>query len=213
MPSEITPLASQLSKSLSANSGPTPWLFAPLLKLLAHGHPVTMEQLATAVGRSTEEVRDALTTMSDTEYDEQGRILGSGLTLRPTPHQFEVDGISLYTWCALDTLIFPAILGQTAHVTSPCHNTRQLVHLTVGSDGVTNVEPETAVVSLVTPDAPASVRAAFCNQVHFFVDREAARPWLSEHPSGSILPVAEAYQLSRPLTQTLIDGDTPPDCC
>jgi alkylmercury lyase len=62
-----------------------------------------------------------LADLPDLETDEQGRIVGSGLTLRPTPHRFALDGRQLYTWCALDTLIFPVVLGQGATVESPCH--------------------------------------------------------------------------------------------
>lgn len=215
MTPDIAQLASRLSDSLGNTNNPSskPWLFGPLLELLAQGRPVTADQLARATGRTTEEVRDALVAMPDTEYDEQGRILGSGLTLRPTPHHFEIDERLLYTWCALDTLIFPAILGRTAHVTSPCHGTGRPVHLTIGTDGITRVEPATAVVSIVTPDAPASIRAAFCNHVHFFATRAAAEPWLAENPSATIVPVADAYQLGRPLTGTLLGSDTPPGCC
>lgn len=215
MASDIAQLANQLNDSLGNTNNPSlkSWLFGPLLKLLAQGQPVTADQLARATGRTTEEVRGALATMSDTEYDDQGRILGSGLTLRPTPHQFEINGVALYTWCALDTLIFPAILGRTAHVTSPCHSTGQPVHLTIGTHGITSVEPATAVVSIVTPNAPTSIRAAFCNHVHFFASPEAAQQWVSEHPGGSTLPVAEAYQLGLPLTQTLLESGTPPGCC
>ena len=47
-------------------------------------------------------------------------FLGWELTLRPTPHGFNVDGKQLYTWCALDTLFFPAVIGRPARVESPC---------------------------------------------------------------------------------------------
>ncbi|MEG7364373.1 organomercurial lyase, partial [Pseudomonas citronellolis] len=77
----------------------------------------------------------------------------------------------------------------------------------------TSVKPATAVVSIVTPDAPASIRAAFCNHVHFFATRSVAEPWLAENPSATIIPVADAYQLGRPLAQALLGSDTPPDCC
>ncbi|GLD45106.1 alkylmercury (organomercurial) lyase MerB [Mycobacterium kiyosense] len=215
MTPDIAQLAHRLNDSLgdTKNPGSKPWLFRPLLELLAQGQPVTIDQIADATASTVEQVRDALVAMPDTEYDERGRIVGSGLTLRPTPHHFEIDGRQLYTWCALDTLIFPAILDRTADVTSPCHSTGQPVHLTIGTDGITSVEPATAVVSIVTPDAPTSIRAAFCNHVHFFANPEAAQPWLGEHPSGSILPVADAYQLGRPLTQTLLESDAAPGCC
>ncbi|GGK28504.1 hypothetical protein GCM10011583_70590 [Streptomyces camponoticapitis] len=151
--------------------------------------------------------------MPDTEYDDAGRVIGSGLTQRPTPHHFTIDGVQLYTWCALDTLVFPAVLGRTAHVESPCHTTRTPVCLTVTPTGVTDLNPADAVVSIITPDDMTSVRSAFCNHVHFFAHPEAAQNWLTDHPGTSTLPVADAHQLGRPLTQTLIDAPTPRHCC
>lgn len=79
-------------------------------------------------------------------------------------------------------------------------------------DQVTSVEPATAVVSLVTPDDLASVRSAFCNQVHFFATPDAASNWLHQHPGATVLPVAEAFQLGRPLTEKLLAGDFPSAC-
>lgn len=185
----------------------------PLLRLLAQGEPVTIDQLAIATGRSTEQVRRALAAAPDTEYDNTGRIVGSGITLNPTPHRFEVDGKQLYTWCALDTLVFPAILGKPATVSSPCHATGELVWVQVAPDGVTGVDPATAVVSLVAPDDCCSVRASFCNQVHFFSSHEAALPWLAEHRGASVVPVAAAHRLGRPIIDTLLGTQDPADCC
>ncbi|UQA91153.1 organomercurial lyase MerB [Streptomyces halobius] len=215
MDSQNRQLATRLSAAFNGGGAASarPWLWRPLLQLIARGEPVTAQQLAQATGRTTDQVREALAANPDTEYDRHGRITGSGLTLNPTPHRFEVDGIQLYTWCALDTLVFPVVLGRIARVTSPCHATGRPVRLTVAPDRLTSVEPATAVVSLVTPDAPASIRTAFCNQVHFFATPDAASGWLEEHPGATVLPVADAYELGRPLTETLLTGNAPPDCC
>jgi alkylmercury lyase len=208
-------LATRLTAAFNGGGAASsrPWLWRPLLQLLAQGEPVTVEQLAQATGRTPDQVREALAANPDTEYDEMGRITGSGLTQNPTPHHFEVDGRQLYTWCALDTLVFPAVLGRPAQVTSPCHATGTPIRLTVEPDQVTSVEPTTAVVSIVTPDAPASIRTAFCNQVHFFATPDAAKDWLEGHPGATVLPVSDAYQLGQPLTEALLTGDTPPSCC
>ena len=94
---------SEVTDRLASNeTGMEPWLWMPLLKLLALGDPVDVSDLAAATGRAGEEVRTALKAMGDTEYDGSGRIIGQGLTQRPTQHRFEVNGEQLYTWCALD---------------------------------------------------------------------------------------------------------------
>ncbi|NKQ55629.1 organomercurial lyase MerB [Amycolatopsis sp. K13G38] len=176
------------------------WRALTLLRLLARGEPVTIEDLAAAHGQPVREVRRALASTPDIEYDEAGRIVGAGLTLRPTPHRFEIDGLVLYTWCAMDTLVYPRLLGRPAHVTSPCRTTGARIHLTIDDTGVTSIDPPTAVVSLVTPDDLASVRTAFCNHVHFFASQDAARPWRADHPDASVLPVAEAYDFGSDVT-------------
>jgi alkylmercury lyase len=87
------------------------------------------------------------------------------------------------------------------------------VRLTVEPDHVASVDPATAVVSIVTPDACTSIRTAFCNQVHFFASPAAAQPWLAQHPEATILPVAEAFALAGPLTQTLLTAGGEGACC
>jgi alkylmercury lyase len=63
---------------------------------------VAIGDLAAVTGRTVREVSAALAAVPDTEYDGDGRIIGQGLTLSPTPHRLELTGEQLYTWCALD---------------------------------------------------------------------------------------------------------------
>jgi alkylmercury lyase len=188
----------------SAETGMETWLWVPLIKLLALGDPVDIAELAATTRRSEAEVRQALAAVPDTEY-EDGRIVGLGLTLRPTRHRFEVNGEQLYTWCALDTLILPRILGTSARIDSTGPGATVPVRVSVGAGGVTGVEPAEAVVSLINPQDLSSVRSAFCNQVHFFPSAEAARPWLDAHPEGSVVPVAEAYRLASTMAENMLN--------
>ncbi|MBT2419388.1 organomercurial lyase MerB [Streptomyces sp. ISL-22] len=199
--------------SLTSAPGLHMWIVRPLQTLLATGEPVTHAALAAQAHRIEGEIRQALAAMPDTEYDAQGRIIGFGLTFNPTPHRYETGGHTFYTWCALDTLAFPAVLGHTATVTSPCRATGEPVRLTVTPDGPTDVEPTTAVVSLVTPEAPSSVRTSFCNQVHFFTSADAAKGWLTAHPDARVLPVADAFEIGRPIVEQILSSSTPNSCC
>jgi alkylmercury lyase len=209
-------LATRLTAAISTGSAPRDdgvgWLWPVLLRELARGRPVAVEDLAQATARSAVEVRDALAGLSDTEYDEQGRVVGHGITLRPTPHQFTVGGHRLYTWCALDTLIFPIVLDRPAQVVSATPGSGQPVRLAVDpAAGVTALEPATAVVSVVVPGPCGGVRSAFCNQVHFFAGPSAAQEWQTEHPGAEVLPVAAAFDLGRRLAQNLLDVEA--SCC
>ncbi|MFC4946620.1 organomercurial lyase MerB [Pseudonocardia sp. GCM10023141] len=206
MSTDVDQLATQLSGSLGGRAAALPWLWPALLRALARAAPVTLDELAAATGHNLAEVRAGLGALTDTEYDAYGRVVGHGITVNPTPHSFEVDGHRLYTWCALDTLIFPAVLDRAARVSSPCHATGTPIHLDVDPQRVASIEPAAAVVSILTPDGVTSVRSAFCNQVHFFASATAAEPWLREHPDASVLPVREAFDLGRRLTATLLVG-------
>lgn len=124
----------------SPETGQDASLWLPLLKLLAQGDPVDVSTLAAATGRSADDVRVALAAVPDIEYEE-GRIIGQGLTLRPTPHRFEVNGEQLYTWCALDTLIFPTLLGTSARIESVTPGTGAPVQLNVGPAGGEQPQP------------------------------------------------------------------------
>ncbi|MCX8565141.1 organomercurial lyase MerB [Mycolicibacterium mucogenicum] len=185
-------------------SGLDPALLVPLLRLLAGGEPVALDALAAAAGLPVHEAKRRLAAAPDTEYDEQGRIVGQGLTLRPTRHRFTVAGRQLYTWCALDTLIFPTILDQPATIESASPVSGHPIKVTVGESGVTSVQPETAVVSLVNPEDLTSIRSAFCNQVHYFTCADDAAPWVAEHPGGQIVSVAAAHQLGATLTAQIL---------
>lgn len=213
MDTDIEMAAARFTDTLESTPSVKISLLRPLLTLLATGQPVTVEQLAAEAARPAQEIREALAEMPDTEYDPQGRIIGHGLTFNPTQHRYQADGRTLYTWCAQDTLFFPAIIGHTAEVTSSCRATGQSVRLTATPDGPVNVEPATAVVSLVARNASASIRSSFCNQVHFFTSADSAKDWLAEHPDAQVLPVADAYQAARPIIERALSAGPAPGCC
>src|SRR5579871_2238058 len=91
--------------------GRFPWseLAPHVIRLLAAGEPVSMEQIASAAGVPRAEVDAMLSGPPGTDWDERGRLVGFGLTQRPTAHRFTVAGRQLYTWCAMDALFFPML--------------------------------------------------------------------------------------------------------
>ena len=178
--------------------------FLPLIRLLAGGHRVSREQLAAALERPVAEVTEVLRQFEDIVSDEDGRIVGAGLSLLPTPYRFEVNGHVLYTWCALDTLIFPVWLGRSAQVSSACPATGQPIHLRVSPERLEHLDPPSGVMSLLIADELATccnIREAFCAYSQFFSSREAAAPWLSQTPSAHLLPIEEAFTLGQKLAR------------
>lgn len=110
-----------------------------LIRRLANGTPISRIEAATLIGCSESDLDPNLARLPfRVELDEQGRIVGAGLTLRPTPHQFVIDGKQLYT---IDMLMFAVLLGRTAHVISPCASTGHQVSITVSPEGILAANP------------------------------------------------------------------------
>ena len=189
-------------------------LWLPLWRLLAGGKPVAPEELARSSHRPLHEIQAELPSL-DVRLDQAGHILASGLSLVPTPHQFHLGEQTLYTWCALDTLAFPPLLGRTARVISSCPVTGKEIRLTVTPEAIADLEPASAVLSIRLPGEDTDVchvQEDICNAGLFFASREVASTWPSLHPKAVLLSVEEAAQLGRELASTIrsIAGEQEP---
>lgn len=204
--SSFVEIAARLSAANPLRQVGSADVFLSLLREIAKGSPVSREKLAAVLGWPLDRVAAALDQTRNTEVDDDGNILGIGLTLRETPHVFEIDGRRLYTWCALDALMFPALIGKTARVLSRCAATGASVSLTVTPDAVRSVAPEGAAVSLVLPDASPDVRSSFCCHVHFFASTLAADGWAAKHEGVLVVNVEDAFRLGQRLNQTLLQS-------
>ncbi len=171
-----------------------------LVRLLARGRPVTPERLASVLQMTAEQVAEVLAGLADLEVDPSGNIVGWGLTFMPTSHRFRVNGQQFYTWCALDALIYPALLQLAAGVESSCPVSGTPVTLSVTPAGVHDLSPPSSVVSVVIPGQGSSCngdRGSFCNQSRFFRSRRDGLKWQASSPRARLLAVADAYQVGR----------------
>lgn len=175
-----------------------PDLVLHLSRLLAAGEPVTVERAAAAGGWRVEELRAELARHPGVDWDDDGRIVGFGLTLHPTPHTFTFDGRTVYGFCATDALAFPVILGRSGVGESPCPVTGRDIRVEATPDRVVRMEPPEAVVSKVRPDhAVADLRAEICALGSFFSSPEAAADWLTRYPQAQVVPIAEDFEVTR----------------
>lgn len=175
-----------------------------LVRLLAEGEPVRVERLASEGGWPEEEVQAGLARHPSVEWDDQRRIAGFGMTLRPTPHRFDFDGKTVYGWCASDALLFPVLLGSPGIVSSTCPVTGRTITVEVTPEAVIQVDPPDAVVSSVRPtERVKDIRAEICGLGHFFSSRGAASPWLAEYPDGFVHSVAEDFEVHRQVMSEL----------
>ena len=181
-------------------------LAAPVVELAA-GEPVDPERIAARAGVPVAEALDFLRS-SPAEWDDRGRLVGFGLSLRETRHRFITAGRTLYTWCGPDALAFPVLLGALARIESPCFATGEPITIDVAPDGVRAVAPAGAVVSIFMRAVQLDdLRERLCNEQHFFVSADAAAAWSKQRPGVTVVPVAEAFEPLRRLMEHWTAGE------
>lgn len=178
-----------------------------LYRELAKGQAVEVEQLAGALGMSSAEARGLLERVplkAFAYWDDAGRVVGyGGLSVKPMHHRFEVDGRTLSTWCAWDGLFIPGILQRPARIASQDPENGETVRLLVTPDGVEAVEPRSAVISFIHPDAQVfgtsatNVMARFCHFIFFFSTRESGQRWVARNPATFLYPLDSAFALAK----------------
>src|SRR6266852_8302481 len=180
------------------------YLCRPIIQHVACGKPVTKADLQISLHLSPDELEQRLAHLPDTEFDHSGNIVGWGVTLLPTSHQFQLDGKALYTWCAFDTVLFPPSLQRSAYVQSSCAQTGHPIAFVATPEGVVkDLTPAGSVMSLILPaERSECVRETFCYQSLFFQSEQAASTFLADHPEAILLSVEEAALVGRWVAQS-----------
>lgn len=173
-----------------------------LLAELARGEPVSPAQLGRVLGIDEEEAAAYLhdSAMSfAVHWNEEGSAQGFfGLSTVPTDHRFKVHGRTLWTWCAADTLFLPELLDATASVESKDPMTGEPIELTVAPSAVESVHPDTAVVSMNSPqtwETTSAVRliTTACHYIHFFDSPNSGEQWTDTHSDTVLISVEDAF--------------------
>ena len=182
-----------------------------IYRQLAQGEPVLRSELARALEAPTDTVDELLghpNLKCLTYTDKQGRIIGfGGLAVREMPHRFRIDGRTLYTWCAWDSLFLPSILDLEAEVDSPAPGGTVRVHLKVAPDGVKEVPTSERrdVVSSSERTHLSSRRSQGDGKLlplHLFFPKENAAAWSRSHPDTTVISVSDAFELGRLMVHT-----------
>ncbi len=182
------------------NSGRQQRLALATFRLLGEGRPFRPEELARHADRPTEEVASFFDEWRMVQRDDQGRVVAfGGLTLNPTSHALEVDGHTLYSWCALDTLFLPELLGRPARIRSTAPRTGETISFIVDASGVRDVVPEGAAMTLhaVNGFDLDDVVGTFCCYVHFFTSEQAASAWAEQSEGTYVASIAEGFEYGR----------------
>ena len=105
-------LAAELVEAIPPLEEPDQRVALAVYRLLAEGESVLPLRIAERVGA-------LLDSWPGVYRDSEGRVIGFwGLALGEMPHRLQVDGRTLYGWCAWDTLFLPVILGREARFRS-----------------------------------------------------------------------------------------------
>ena len=166
-----------------------------LFKLLLEGKPVSPDRIAAYLHLTRNEVADLI---EGAEFDQDGNVVGFGLSIVPTPHTYQIDGRQFYVWCAADAITFPLLHKSTAVIESPDPISGKKIRLTGTPQGVQGVNPATAVVSWVLgTDTPDNIRSKFCNFTHFFTSAATASEYITQHPGLVIVPIEQVFQIGQ----------------
>jgi hypothetical protein len=160
--------------------------FLPTIRLLLlqGSGPVSPDRLATA--------------MHWTPSEEEAFLHASGLVIDDRGTIQTVAG----SGCALDTLLFSMLTGHSTRVVRTCPATGKQIRLTMTPQGIEDLDPQGAVLSLRLPGRETSASNAgetICAYGHFFVDREHASAWPSLHAEAVLLSVEDAVHLASAL--------------
>jgi alkylmercury lyase len=177
-----------------------------LLRQLAGGQPIDRVGLADALEVAPTET-EAFLKKSQLDrmvyWDDEGRVAGFwGLSTIRTRHKLALEGRTLWTWCAEDSLFLPELLGETAEVESRDPESEERIHLTVSPQRIARAEPESVVLSMMRLDAAdmtcaARLISSACHFIHFFVTRDSGERWIARHPGTMLLSLEEAFAFAQ----------------
>lgn len=169
------------------------------VRVLATGTPVEPERLAALAGLSLD--RTVTIAREAWEWDASGeRLVGAGLTFDQTRYRVDIEGCTMWTYCAPDTLELPVILDKAVRAQSVCAATGDRIDVFTTPTTVQTIDPPSTVVSFPDPSSPprlADLRRMGCHQASFYRDADAGAEWLSTHPRGRLLAVEDAHSVLR----------------
>ena len=188
-------------------------LLVQVMRALAQGRPVAKEridQIIADLGIDRNRANHFLSQVA--QRDENGNFVGiMGMSLNKTSHRFHLKDTRLFAWCAMDTLVLPAMLNQTAAIESKSPVSGQIVRLTVSPRKVEEFEPAGAVLSFVVVEpedanmnSVESIWSTFCHHIYFFASREEAEQWAGSRKDIEVLTVEQAFELGKMLSSEFL---------
>ncbi len=137
------------------------------------------------------------------ELNSEGNLVGLlGLSITPTNHKLVINHQDFYTWCAADTLIFPALLNVSAFIKSTDPINGEAIEIAIETDEITHISPAETYISWVAQVDENDIRCSMCNRVHFFSSEKTARQWHTTNQDARIFSVEKYYSTDLLLINT-----------
>jgi len=172
-----------------------------LYRLLAKGSPVSSKMLASAVEQPASMIEQTLQSWPGVFFDDQHHVIGFwGITIQEMPHRLNVTEVTVYAWCAWDTLFIPELLNTTTEITSHCAQSGEEITLMISPHGIETVQPNPLMVSFLLPDEDElreNITTCFCHYVCFFRSQQDGEQWTTEHPGTFLLSLDEAFTIGK----------------
>tara|TARA_R110002049_G_scaffold303028_1_gene496992 strand:+ start:2651 stop:3250 length:600 start_codon:yes stop_codon:yes gene_type:complete len=160
---------------------------------LLKGNPIPIANYYDLVGLNREKA-DALLEMLG-ECNENNQITAfSGLSLTPTPYKFIVQNKTLYTWCALDAILFTEWLDVSSQIISHDPIDNAAIELNIEGDHLMSTDPYPLYISLVDTMDNCNIKGSFCNHVSFWASEQTANQWLKDNPTGKIVTIDDFFE-------------------
>ncbi|MCH7783646.1 hypothetical protein IID62_11335, partial [candidate division KSB1 bacterium] len=198
---DLDSLSKAYNKAIPSMSPDEQLISAHIYRLFAEGKPVSHKQVADSTNLPFEKIEDIINNWIGVYHNDNNEIIGYwGIALRDMPHKFEVDGRTLYTWCAWDSLFIPELMQKTAHVESPDPITKEIIKFTVSPDGIIDLFPSESVMSYVKPEYTVwdeNVINSFCHFVLFFASQKSGEEWTSTRENTALMSMDDAFELAK----------------
>lgn len=203
---DIKELANNWIEAFQADKEVVKDAFSLMRLILESKQPLSASQIADMLQISENKAAAMLNRMRPygAEFNEEGKLVGYGLTLVPTPHRYTANEHTFYGWCAPDTIFFPPFFRHTALIESPDPISGNKISLTISDKGIEKVEPSTSVVSSRFKGAVFSnVRGSVCYYGHFFESFDTASKYASIQKSAEVevLSPEEFFRIGKILLE------------
>ena len=183
-----------------------------VLERFATGATVSLSSLAERSRIARAQIREILRRLAAADLlvlDGTGEIILAAYPFSsiPTPHRVRLIGRAVFALCAVDALGIPAMLQETANISSQCGYCELPVEIEARPEQLTRYLPPEGVVWFPTSeDECCPVAESRCPNISFFCTSDHLEVWRKANgqPAGVVLSVLEAFEAGREIFGSLL---------